>query len=77
MNAQHVRAALKLIIAGADGVHDAGRIPSGMLYATLMDRMSASAFQSMIGQRTRTGLVRRESQALVWVAGGRLPRDPC
>jgi hypothetical protein len=55
------------LVKAANAVRGVGRIPSGTLYATLMDRMSASAFESMIGQLVGTGLIRRECHELVWV----------
>jgi hypothetical protein len=67
MDVQQVQAALKLMMIVADAVREAGRIPLGMFYATLMDQMIAAAFESIISQLVGTDLIRREGHELVWV----------
>jgi hypothetical protein len=62
-----IKAALQTMMAVADAIREAGRIPAGTLYAALMPRLSAGAFDSMLAQVLRTGLVRREGDELVWV----------
>jgi hypothetical protein len=68
MTSEQVKAALNLMLAVADAVRDAGRLPLGSLYATLSGTInSVSAFEPLIRQLTATGLVRREGNELVWV----------
>jgi hypothetical protein len=62
-----IKAALQTMMAVADAIRQAGRIPAGTLYAALMTRLSAGAFDSLLAQILRTGLVRREGDELVWV----------
>jgi hypothetical protein len=68
MTSAEIKAALNVMLAVADAVRDAGRLPLGSLYATLSGHItSMSAFESMIRQLTNTGIIRREGNELVWV----------
>jgi hypothetical protein len=68
MTPAEVKAALNIMLAVADAVRDAGRLPLGSLYATLSGHIaSMSAFESLVRQLTNTGVVRREGNELVWV----------
>lgn len=48
-------------------IRDAVRVPSGVLYTVLMDRMSLASYEALIGVILSTGLVEKSGDELVWV----------
>jgi hypothetical protein len=60
--------ALKLTVAVTEVIREAGRngIPSGHLYALLLDRVTLQGYESMIAQIKRTGLVEERGNVLYW-----------
>ncbi len=67
VTANDIQTALKTMATVCEAIKEAGSIPSGVLYATLMDRMCQSAYDSMIREILRTGLVRQDNHLLIWV----------
>jgi len=61
------KAALAAVIAVTETVRQAGRVPSGVLYAVLCDRMDLPAFEKMLQIIVGTGLVKRDGHELVWI----------
>lgn len=58
---------LKIIRAVADAIKEAGRIPSGHLYAFLIGQgWQLDDYQKLIGLLKRSGLIREEYHELIW-----------
>jgi hypothetical protein len=64
---EQVADALMTMRAVIETVRDAGRVPSGTIYATLMGRMDLPAYETMVALIVGTGLVRLENHELIWV----------
>jgi hypothetical protein len=64
---EQVASALDTMRAVIETIRDAGRVPSGTVYAALMNRMDLAAYDKMIALILGTGLVRRDGHELVWV----------
>ena len=61
------QATLNVMIAVAEAIRDLGKVPSGHLYARLMNYMSLSSYQSIIAALKRAGLVEEKNFLLRWV----------
>jgi hypothetical protein len=48
-------------------VQEERRVPEGLVFAALMGGLSAEAFETMLQQVVRSGLVKRVDHELVWV----------
>ena len=73
---EEIRAALGVIRAVADAVREAGRVPSGVLYAAVNAHgVGLPAYQRVVQSLTDAGLVRVESHELVWTGGIDSPAD--
>ncbi len=59
--------ALNTMRAVVESIRDAGRVSSGTVYSALMNRMSLSAYDKMIGLIVGTGLVKLVNHELIWV----------
>jgi hypothetical protein len=64
---KQVADALMTMQAVVETVRDAGRVPLGTVYATLMNRMDLAAYEKMVTLIVGTGLVRLENHELIWV----------
>jgi hypothetical protein len=63
-----IAAALEITVAVGKAVQDLGSVPSGNLYARLMDRVTLQGYEAAICLLVRTRLVRRgPSDLLMWV----------
>ena len=51
----------------ADSVKEAGRIPSGHLYAAVMGIATLEAYQSCVETLKRSGLIKEVNHELIWV----------
>lgn len=68
MTKAQVRAAFQSTLAVAEVIRELGMVPSGHLYARLMDPFSLEAYEGIINTLISAGLVRREpSHLLVWI----------
>lgn len=67
MTNAELQAGLKIMVAAVEAIKDAGSIPSGHLYAAMMGTLSHPAYESMIRQILRTGLVEQTGDTLTWI----------
>lgn len=61
-----VRQQIALLQIIAEAVWEAGSIPSGHLYAAMVGKVTLSAFESLVAQLCRTGLIRQNGYVLTW-----------
>jgi hypothetical protein len=59
-------AALKIAVAVAEAIRELGEVPSGHLYARLMDQMSLDTYNAIIGALKGAGLVKEQNYLLSW-----------
>lgn len=69
---EQVRAAFDLMVAVTEVIRDVKEIPSGVLYARLMDKLSFPAYMAMLESLQRTKLIEVKSHVIYWV-GPNLP----
>jgi hypothetical protein len=62
-----VKAALRLTMIVAEGIREAGQIPSGHLYAVLSGVVDLHGYEKIVETLVRAGLVRKEGSMLHWV----------
>ena len=69
MNAtkEQTKAALQVVVAVAEAIRELKSIPSGHLYARLMDKLSLDQYNSIIGLLKRQGLVSESNYLLTWI----------
>ena len=64
---EQITASLRIMVAVTEAIREAGRIPSGVIYATLIGKVSHEGYQSLIRTLTNTGLVQElPTHELVW-----------
>ncbi len=61
-----IDAVVKIIGAVADVIRELGQVPSGHLYARLMDLMTLDRFQQILGILKSSGMVREQGHLLTW-----------
>jgi hypothetical protein len=67
---KEVKAALGIIHAVAEAIRELGEVPSGHLYARLMDRFSLAEFKQVVDVLKGAGLVwESNAHVLSWVGG--------
>lgn len=59
-------AALAVVLAVSEAIREAGRVPSGTVYAMVMGRLTLDQYTSLIGVLTRAGLVKCVAHELIW-----------
>jgi hypothetical protein len=64
---EQVKAAFQVTALVCEAIREAGRIPSGELYATLMGKMDLETYDKMIATIKRTGLVEERGHELIWM----------
>jgi hypothetical protein len=62
-----VKAVLEILVAVGDAIKELGRVPSGHLYARLMDKLSLEQYNTVIRKLKETGLVKEEAHELIWI----------
>lgn len=62
-----VRAMLAVTLAVGETIKELGSVPSGHLYAALMEKMSIHTYQMIIGALKKSGLVSESGHVLTWV----------
>ena len=67
--AEQKRALVLAVQALADAIRELGSIPSGHLYARLMDKLSLETYQILIGVLKQAGKVKEENFLLTWIGG--------
>jgi len=63
-----VKAAVGMIKAVADAIKELGRVPSGSLYATLMNHLTIDQYNQIVSVLKNAGLVKDVYGELVWQA---------
>lgn len=63
---EQIGAALNMVRAVADSIRELKRVPSGTLYAQVMGVMSIQEYEWIIARLVGAGLVRKESNELIW-----------
>lgn len=63
---EQVASAIAVVQTIAEAVRVAGKIPSGHLYAMIMDKVSIQAFESAVALLKRAGLVGESNHELSW-----------
>ena len=64
-----IQAVSKILHAILEAIREAGRLPSGLIYAGLIEKfpgMSLEIYQRMEETMIETGLVRKEGDILIW-----------
>ncbi len=56
-----------MLTAVSEAIREAGRIPSGTLYAVLMGKVNIAGYEKMIGILKGAGLVEERSHELIWI----------
>ena len=64
---QQVEAGMRTVLAVGQAIREAGRIPSGHLYAALMGVLTLDTYNRVIGLLKKSGCVREEYHELIWV----------
>jgi hypothetical protein len=67
MNEEQKNAVTKVVLALTETIKELGSIPSGHLYAQIMDRVSLSQYTQLIKMVKGTGLVKEENHLLSWI----------
>lgn len=71
------KATLNAVKALADCIRELGSVPSGHLYATVMEYMSLEQYQAFVDALKGADLVREEpSHLLVWIGPQQAPQQP-
>jgi hypothetical protein len=66
VSGRDVMLAVNILLAVAECIRTAERIPSGHLYAMLMDRLTLAQYETIIATLKRTGLVKEVAHELIW-----------
>lgn len=67
MNSEQLKSGLRVIQAIAETIREAGEVPSGVIYAALMDKMSLSDFTKVIDILKNAGLIEEKAHMLKWI----------
>lgn len=69
MNAtkEQVAAYIQIVKAIAETIKELGSVPSGHLYARLMDKMDIQMYQNIIALLKKNGFVKESNHVLTWV----------
>lgn len=67
LSKSQIAAGLNAVRAIADAIRELREVPSGELYARVMDVLSLEQYQSIIGLLTRAGLVANRGHLLTWI----------
>ena len=62
-----VKTALTATLAVAEAIREAGRVPSGTLYAILCGRMDLRTYEALIRTLKNAGLVEEKYNELRWI----------
>lgn len=64
---EQIAASVSMISALSEAIREAGRIPSGHLYAMVIDRLSLEHYERLITVIKRSGLVVEVANELRWI----------
>lgn len=73
---QYANAAAEIITAVAETIRQAGSIPSGHIYAHIMDKINLEDWHKIVALLERTGLIRQDRSFLLHWVGGRTAPAP-
>lgn len=76
MTTDAYRTALAFTMAVAETIRELGEVPSGHLYARLMDRLSLASYDAIITSLKNAKLVEEKSHVLRWVGPTLLGQQP-
>jgi hypothetical protein len=65
---EEIKAAVGMMMAVSEAIRELKSVPSGHLYARLMDHMNLETYEKIIGTLKSAGLVKEEAHLLTWVA---------
>ncbi len=66
---EQLAAGLQIVRAVADTIREVGTAPRGVIYTALMSKgLSLANYEQIEGMLVRAGLVRVDSEQLVWIA---------
>lgn len=65
--AAQIKAALGMTVAVAETIRELGSVPSGHLYAQLMNKVDLVGFESLIRNLKNAGLVSESAHMLTWI----------
>lgn len=66
---EQIAAGLQIVRAVADTIREVGTAPRGVIYTALMSKgLSLANYEQIEGMLVRAGLVRVDSEQLVWIA---------
>lgn len=65
--AREVKAVIEITRAVAEAIRDLGEVPSGELYARLMDKLDIRSYDFIIDTLLRAGVITRNNHVLAWV----------
>lgn len=67
MNPTQIKAAFNAAVAIAEAIRELKQVPSGHLYATVMNTLDLTAFRAVIRTLVNAGLVSEKNDLLTWV----------
>jgi hypothetical protein len=73
---EQAKAAFAALAAIAETIRELREVPSGVLYAHLMGKMSLETYQSFIGRLINAGLVEEDQSHLLRWVGPTFPSGP-
>jgi hypothetical protein len=67
-------AAVKVVLAVAEAIREAGEVPSGTLYAVLCGQMSIHTYETVVRTLRNAGLIEERMHLLRWI-GPTFPKE--
>ena len=64
---QETETAIRILRAIAETIRELGKVPSGHLYARLMDKLSLDQYNKVINVLKHAGLVEEKFHELKWI----------
>jgi hypothetical protein len=64
---EQVLAAFEVVVATGQTIRELGTVPSGELYARVMDKLSIEAYGNIIATLKRAGMVEESGNVLTWI----------
>ena len=72
---EEVLAAIKIVQALAEAIRDVGSIPSGQLYAHVMQHISIQVYEGSIRTLEGAGLITKKGNLLMWIGPAKEKTD--
>ena len=64
---EEIKIALEILKAVAEAIKALGSIPSGHLYARVMNKLTLTQYNLVIDQLKKTGVIEEKSHMLIWI----------